>query len=160
MTFDPQCFTGPGYGFETGDWVTMVMRWRVEERDEEEGGEDGEEEEEGDWEEEEEERGEEEVESVRPLREKEVEGRVTSVGRSFGFVDEDIVFSFGLCGRGSQVRVGDEVRVKCVEHRHHTAAWRAVSMTTMSSRPHCVPSPPAHSPTLPLISSPLPSMSL
>ena len=91
-----------------------------------------------------------EVEFVRPLREKEVEGVITSMSRGYGFVDDDIIFSLGLCGR-SQVRIGEEVKVKCVEFRHHQASWRAVSMTTLSFYPHTLPSS-QHSPSLPLVS--------
>ena len=93
---------------------------------------------------------EEEVEFVRPLREKEVEGVITSMSRGYGFVDDDIIFSLGLCGR-SQVRIGEEVKVKCVECRHHQASWRAASMTTLSFCPHTLPSS-QHSPSLPLLS--------
>ena len=133
VTFDPQVFSGTGYRYETGDWVSVGVRVGEEEGEEEE----------------------EEVEFVKPLREKEVKGQVTSLGRGYGFVDDDIIFSLGLCGR-SQVRVGEEVKVKCVECRHHQASWRTVSMTMMSSRPH-TPQSTSHSPSLPLLSPSLPS---
>jgi hypothetical protein len=126
VTFDPQLYCGTGYRYETGDWVTVGVRLGEEEE------EDG------------------EVEFVRPLREKEVEGVITSMSRGYGFVDDDIIFSLGLCGR-SQVRIGEEVKVKCVEFRHHQASWRAVSMTTLSFCPHTLPSS-QHSPSLPLVS--------
>ena len=129
VTFDPRCYSGGGCKYEKGDWVTLEVRVRGEE--------------------------DEEVEFVKPLREKETEGKITSLGRGYGFVDDDIIFSFGLCGRG-QVEVGDDVRVKCVECRHHQATWRAVSMTTLSYHPHTL-HPSSHSPPLPLLSPSQPS---
>ena len=96
-----------------------------------------------------EEGGEVTVEYVRPLREKETEGRVSSLGRSSGFIDDDIIFTPGVCGRG-YVKVGDGVRVKCVECRHHQASWRAISVVPLSSHPHSLP-PTPHSPSLPLL---------
>ena len=135
MTFDPQLYGGTGNRFETGDWVMMgVVSVRVSD-EEGEGEEDLE-----------------EVEYVRPLRERETEGQIISVGRSHGYINDDIIFSLRVSG-WSQMRVGDDVFVKCVEYRHHQATWRAVSMTTLTSRPHTLlPSP--LSPSLPLISSP------
>ena len=127
VTFDPQLYTGTGYRYETGDWVSVGVRVG-------EGGEG------------------EEVEFVHPLREKEVEGTVTSLSRGYGFVNDDIIFSFGLCGR-SKVRVGEGVKVRCVECRHHTISWRAVSLTTLSTTcPHTLPSS-QHSPSLPLLTA-------
>lgn len=103
----------------------------------------GEEEREGDGEEEQ------EVEYVMPLREKEAEGQVTSLGQGWGTVDDDIIFTPAVCGRGHQVRVGDCVSVRCVECRHRQASWRAVTMMPVSPYPHTLPSSP-QSPSLPL----------
>ena len=130
LTFDPQCHSG---WFESGDWVSVGVRVG--------GCDEGE-----------------EVEFVQPLREKEVKGQVTTIGRGYGFVDDDIIFSTRLCGR-SHVRVGDDVSVMCVECRHHQATWRAVSMTTLSSpHLHTLPSSP-NSPSLPLLPPSQPSHS-
>ena len=136
VTFDPQLHRGCGYRMEVGDWVMVGV---VSVRGEEGEGE-GEEEGEGEV-----------VEYVRPLREREVEGQVTSVSHSSGFIDDEIIFSARVCGR-SQVRVGECVLVRCVECRHYQASWRAVSVTTVSSHPHTLPPSPL-SPSLPLVTA-------
>ena len=73
MTFDPQAVVVMGYKPQAGDWVSISVRRYCE------SGQEGEEEERAV--EEEEEGGEEEVVEVKPLREKEVEGEVTSFGQ-------------------------------------------------------------------------------
>lgn len=66
VTFDPQAVVAMGYKPQASDWVSISVRRYCE------GGEEGEEEEEAE---------EEEVVEVKPLREKEVEGEVTSFGQ-------------------------------------------------------------------------------
>lgn len=65
VTFDPQAVVAMGYKPQAGDWVSISVRIYCER------GEEGEEEE----------AEEEEVVEVKPLREKEVEGEVTSFGQ-------------------------------------------------------------------------------
>ena len=145
LTFDPEYCNANGYWPRTGDWVAVGVRRVVV------GG--GEEEREGGGEEEE------EVEDVRPLREKETEGQVTALGQGHGLIDDDIIFTPDVCGRHQQVRVGEMVRVKCVECRHHRASWRVVSMTPLSSHPHTV-TPSPESPSLPLRTVHVPSQNI
>lgn len=66
-----------------------------------------------------------------------------------GLIDEDIHFTLSACGRGHYVRVGDRVRVRCVEHRHRHSSWRALTVEPVGPRPHTIPSTP-HTPSLPL----------
>lgn len=137
VTFDPQVCVGTGYRPQTGDWVIVEVKSVTCESCDGEADEDEEGEEE------------EEVEYVQPLREREIEGHVTSLSQGQGFIDDDIIFTPAACGRGCSVRVGDGVRVKCVEYRHHQASWRAISVTPISAHPHShTPSP--LSPSLPL----------
>ena len=70
VTFDPQITVGTGYQVVVGDWVLVSVTCECEGEGEGEGG-GGEGEEER----------EEEIEGVRPLREKEMEGKVTSLGK-------------------------------------------------------------------------------
>ena len=70
--------------------------------------------------------GQTEVNDLRPLREKSVTGSVTSVSSGFGVIEGEVYFTFSACARGYYPRVGDGVRVVCVEHRHHKNAWRAI----------------------------------
>ena len=137
LTFDPEFCDVTGYRPQTGDWVMVGVR-RVIVGEGEEGREEESDDEEG-----------EEVEEVRPLRERETEGQVTSLGQGHGLIDDDIIFTPDVCGRHQQVRVGEMVRVRCVECRHHGASWRAVSMRLLSSHPHTV-TPSPESPSLPL----------
>ena len=131
VTFDPRACVSVKYQLQTGDWVT------VEVKNVNGGTGDG-----GTGERE-------EVEYVQPLREREVEGQVTYLSQGHGFIDDDIIFSPAVCGCGQSVKVGDHVRGKCVECRHHKASWRAVSLTPVSAHPHShTPSP--LSPSLPL----------
>lgn len=132
VTFDPRACVGVKYRLQTGDWVM------VEVRSVNGGTGDGGTEE-----------GEGEVEYVQPLREREVEGQVTFLSQDQGFIDDDIIFSPAVCGCGQSVKVGDHVRGKCVECRHHKASWRAVSLTPLSAHPHSHISSPL-SPSLPL----------
>ena len=136
LTFDPECCDVMGYRPRTGDWVMVgVRRVMVGEGEEVREGESDDDEE--------------EVEEVRPLREKETEGQITSLGQGHGLIDDDIIFTPDVCGRHQQVRVGEMVRVKCVECRHHRASWRAISVTLLASHPHTV-TPSPESPSLPL----------
>lgn len=140
VTFDPQLYVGTKYRPQTGDWVMVEVKSVIGESGDGEANEDEEGEEE------------EEVEYVRPLRERETEGQVTSLGQGQGFIDGDIIFTPAACGRSHSVRVGDRVSVKCVEYRHHQASWRAISLTPISAHPHShTPSP--LSPSLPLYTS-------
>ena len=143
VTFDPRACVHIKYLLQTGDWVMVEMKSVNG------GSGDGGTEE-----------GEGEVEYVQPLREREVEGQVTFLSQGQGFIDDDIIFTLAVCGRGQSVNVGDHMRGKCVECRHHKASWRAVSLTHVSATPHShTPSP--LSPSLPLTNlSPTPMQSL
>ena len=79
--------------------------------------------------------GERMVNEVRPLREKSMTASVSSVLQGYGTIEEDIYFSFFSCARGYRPRVGDSVRVVCVEYQHQKSNWRALSVEPMSTRP-------------------------
>ena len=79
--------------------------------------------------------GERMVNEVRPLREKSMTASVSSVLQGYGTIEEDIYFSFFSCARGYRPRVGDSVRVVCVEYQHQKSNWRALSVEPMLTRP-------------------------
>ena len=79
--------------------------------------------------------GERVVNEVRPLREKEITGSVSSVLQGYGTIEEDVYFHFFSCARGYRPRVGDSVRVVCVEYRHQKSNWRALSVEPASAPP-------------------------
>ena len=75
------------------------------------------------------------VNDVQPLREKTLTTSVTSVSQGFGMIGEDIYFTFSACVRGYCPRVGEEVRVVCVEYQHPKSNWRATHVEPVSSQP-------------------------
>lgn len=79
--------------------------------------------------------GERVVSEVMPLREKSVTGVVSSVLQGYGTIEEDIYFTFYSCVRGYRPRMGDSVRVVCVEYRHQKSNWRATSVEPTALQP-------------------------
>ena len=75
------------------------------------------------------------VNDVQPLREKTLTASVSSVSQGFGTIGDDIYFVFSACVRGYRPRVGEEVRVVCVEYQHPRSNWRATHVEPVSSQP-------------------------
>ena len=75
------------------------------------------------------------VNDVQPLREKTLTACVSSVGQGFGTIGDDIYFAFSSCVRGYQPRVGEEVRVVCVECQHPRSNWRATHVEPVAGQP-------------------------
>ena len=69
-----------------------------------------------------------EVKGVMPLREKSCTGTVTYASAGFGYIDEDVFFSGGVCSRGFRPCRGDVVRVTAVESQQGRAVWRAIKV--------------------------------
>ena len=79
--------------------------------------------------------GERVVNEVTPLRERALTGVVSSVLQGYGMIEEDIYFTFYSCVRGYRPRMGDSVRVVCVEYRHQKSNWRATSVEPAATQP-------------------------
>ena len=69
-----------------------------------------------------------EVKVVKPLREKNLTGNVTSVGHGHGYINTDIFFSFGSCRTNYLPRKGHTVRVTAIESNQGNCKWRAVKV--------------------------------
>lgn len=72
-----------------------------------------------------------EIVSVKPLREKEFVGFVTSVINRYGYIDEDVFFPLGAC-RGYFPRVGDCVLATVIESKQRKSQWRAYKVEKCS----------------------------
>lgn len=79
--------------------------------------------------------GQDEVQGVMPLREKSFKGTVTYVSSGFGYVDEEVFFTIGVCPRGFRPRRGDVVKVTAIESHQRNAAWRAIKVEPRRATP-------------------------
>lgn len=79
--------------------------------------------------------GEEFITEVKPLRTKEVTGKVDYFTGRHGTIDGDIGFTLGVCQGGCAPREGDLVKVECVEVKHTRMGWRATKVTPSSDIP-------------------------
>lgn len=76
-----------------------------------------------------------EVRGVMPLREKNFTGTVTYVSSGFGYIDEDVFFTCGVCPRGFRPCRGDVVKVTAIESQQRKAAWRAIKVEPKRATP-------------------------
>lgn len=67
-----------------------------------------------------------EIRGVKPLREKTLSGKVNSVFPGYGYINEEVYFTFGACVRGYRPCRGDDVQVTAVESTQGKCKWRAV----------------------------------
>lgn len=67
-----------------------------------------------------------EIRGVKPLREKNLSGKVNSVFPGYGYINEEVYFTFGACVRGYRPCRGDDVQVTAVESAQGKCKWRAV----------------------------------
>lgn len=76
-----------------------------------------------------------EVRGVMPLREKNFAGTVTYVSSGFGYIDEDVFFTCGVCPRGYRPCRGDAVKVTAIESQQRKAVWRAIKVEPKRAAP-------------------------
>ncbi|XP_031573706.1 RNA helicase Mov10l1-like [Actinia tenebrosa] len=69
-----------------------------------------------------------EIRGVKPLREKNLSGKVNSVFPGYGYINEEVYFTFGACVRGYRPCRGDDVQVTAVESVQGKCKWRAVNV--------------------------------
>lgn len=67
-----------------------------------------------------------EIRGVKPLREKSFSGRINSVFPGYGYIDEEVYFTFGVCTRGYRPCRGDNVQVTAIESMQGKCKWRAI----------------------------------
>ena len=68
------------------------------------------------------------VEGAMPVRERSFTGTVSSVAPGYGFIDDEVYFSFRICSRYYRPHKGDLVRLTAVESQQGRANWRAVKV--------------------------------
>ena len=76
-----------------------------------------------------------EVRGVMPLREKNFTGTVGYVSSGFGYIDEDVFFTSGVCPRGFRPCRGDVVKVTAIESQQRKAVWRAIKVERKRATP-------------------------
>lgn len=76
-----------------------------------------------------------EVRGVMPLREKTFTGTLTYVSSGFGYIDEDVFFTCGVCPRGYRPCRGDAVKVTAIESQQRKAIWRAIKVEPKRATP-------------------------
>ena len=76
-----------------------------------------------------------EVRGVMPLREKNFTGRVTYVSSGFGYIDEEVFYTCGVCPRGFRPCRGDVVKVTAIESQQRKAVWRAIKVEPKMATP-------------------------
>jgi len=84
------------------------------------------------------------VRGVMPLREKNFTGTVNYVYSGFGYIDEDVFFTCGVCPRGYRPCRGDAVKVTAIESQQRKALWRAIKVEPKRANPVML-SPSPHS---------------
>ena len=67
---------------------------------------------------------------IKPLREKEFVGRINSVQREYGYIDQEIYFTFSVCADKFEPKRGDGVRGRAMEcsRGKYSTPWRAISV--------------------------------
>lgn len=75
------------------------------------------------------------VRGVMPLREKNFTGTVNYVYSGFGYIDEDVFFTCGVCPRGYRPCRGDAVKVTAIESQQRKALWRAIKVEPKRANP-------------------------
>ena len=71
---------------------------------------------------------------VQPLRVRTVEGRICALCGGYGFIDEDIYFSFKVCSSHYRPRTGDMVSVTTIECSYKQTNWRAIRLEPSGGR--------------------------
>jgi len=66
-----------------------------------------------------------EIRGVKPLREKSFSGRINTVFPGYGYIDEEVYFTFGACTRGYRPNRGDAVYLTAIESTQGKCQWRA-----------------------------------
>lgn len=67
-----------------------------------------------------------EIVSISPLREKKIHGTVTEICHRYGFINDNVYFSFAACRKGSYVHKGDSVVATLIESKQQRGDWRAL----------------------------------
>lgn len=71
---------------------------------------------------------------IKPLREKEYEGTINAVNQGFGYIDQDIYFTFNACVENYRPRRGDTVCGKAIESVRGRSTWRATSVDILRGK--------------------------
>lgn len=79
--------------------------------------------------------GQTEVRGVMLLREKNFTGTVTYMSSGFGYIDQEVFFTIGVCPRGFRPRRGDVVKVTAIESQQRSAVWRAIKVEPKRATP-------------------------
>lgn len=66
-----------------------------------------------------------EIRGVKPLRERSFKGKINSVFHGYGYIDEEVYFTIGVCARGYRPYQGDTVQVTAIETGRGKCRWRA-----------------------------------